>query len=55
MKVAEIRNRSRLTETLEWQYEKKDERSRSRMAKLENKLKSADLFDYYARSLSGGD
>ena len=32
-----------------------DERSRSRMAKLENKLKSADLFDYYARSLSGGD
>jgi hypothetical protein len=25
------------------------------LIKLENKLKSADLFDYYARSLSGGD
>src|SRR5262249_9782512 len=32
-----------------------DEWSRSRMFKLENKLKGTDLFDNYARSLSGGD
>jgi hypothetical protein len=29
--------------------------TRSRMIRLENKLKSADLFDHYARSLTGGD
>jgi hypothetical protein len=28
---------------------------RAQMIRLENKLKSADLFDNYAKSLSGGD
>jgi len=32
-----------------------DTRARTRMIRLENKLKCADLFDNYARSLSGGD
>jgi len=32
-----------------------DSLQRARMIRLENKLKCAGLFDYYARSLSGGD
>jgi hypothetical protein len=32
-----------------------DQRARTARIKLENKLKSADLFDYYAKSLTGGD
>ena len=32
-----------------------DSRQRAQMIRLENKLKCAGLFDYYARSLSGGD
>lgn len=32
-----------------------DSRQRTSLIKLENKLKCAELFDYYAKSLSGGD
>jgi len=36
-------------------FEHRDARAVRSIIKLENKLKSADLFDNYARSLSGGD
>jgi hypothetical protein len=35
--------------------EQVDPRGRLQQIKLENNLKSAGLFDYYAKSLSGGD
>jgi hypothetical protein len=39
----------------EWFHPHHDKRVRRSFIKLENKLKSAGLFDNYARSLSGGD
>jgi len=32
-----------------------DSRGRARFINIENKLRSTDLFDYYAKSLTGGD